>query len=125
MANNDSGGSFVAGFLMGGIVGAVVGILLAPRAGTETRADLAERSDLWRSRAEEMAATLRERVGPAVESARERVGPAVEGVRERVAPVVEQVSSRMGRTRDIGEVLEDGASFAEDGADEQSNGEKT
>ena len=109
---------------MGGILGAVIGILIAPKAGAETRSELAERSDLWRARAEEMAATLRERVGPAVESARGKVAPAVEGVRERVAPVVEQVSSRMGRTRDIGEVLDDGASFAEDGADEKAEGKK-
>ena len=93
---------------MGGILGAVVGILIAPKAGSETRAELAERSEVWRSRAEEMAATVRERMGPTVESVRERVspavevvrervGPAVESMRERVGPVVEQVSARVGR----------------------------
>jgi hypothetical protein len=60
---------------------------------------LAERSEAWRARAEELAATLRERVGPAVEGVRERVGPAVESVRERMEPVVEQVSTRVGRSR--------------------------
>jgi len=96
MANNDSGGSFVVGFLVGGILGAVVGILLAPKSGAETRADLAEQSEIWRTRAEEVAATLRERVGPAVEGMRERVGPAVEGMRERVGPAVESLRERVG-----------------------------
>lgn len=32
-----STGKFIAGFLIGGVVGAVAGILLAPRSGEETR----------------------------------------------------------------------------------------
>ncbi len=32
-----STGKFIAGFIVGGIVGAVTGVLLAPRAGRETR----------------------------------------------------------------------------------------
>ena len=97
MADSDSGGSFIAGFLLGGIVGTLVGILLAPKPGSETRADLLVQSEALRERAEELAARVRERVGPAVEGVRERVGPAVEGVRERVAPVAERVTSRTGR----------------------------
>ena len=114
MANNGNGGSFTLGFLIGGIVGAIVGVLLAPRPGSELRQDLAERSEAWRTRAEEMAATLREKVGPAVEGVRERASPAFEGVRERVSPtvesvreriepVVEQVSSRVRRRRNAAE----------------------
>ena len=95
MASNDTGGSFTLGFLVGGIIGALIGILVAPKSGQETRADLSERSELWRTRAEELAAQLRERVGPAVEEVRGRVGPAVESARERVGPMVEQVTSRV------------------------------
>ena len=97
MANDGSGASFVTGFLVGGIVGAIVGILLAPKSGSETRAELLVQSEAWRTRAEEMAARVREGVTPAVESVRERVGPAVETVRERMAPVADQVASRVGR----------------------------
>jgi len=86
MANNDDGGNFIAGFLFGGIVGVIVGILLAPKAGSETRAELAGQSEVWRDRAEEIAARVRE-----------RVGPAVEGMRERVSPVAEAINARMGR----------------------------
>ena len=105
MANNDNGSSFGFGFLFGGIIGVLIGVMLAPRSGSEMRSDLADRSEAWRSRAEEMAARVREKVGPTVEIARERVAPAVENVRSRIAPVmdtfretvtpvVEQVSSR-------------------------------
>jgi gas vesicle protein len=122
MASDNNGSSFALGFALGGVIGAVVGILIAPRAGTETRADLAERSDVWRTRAEELAATLRERVTPAVGGVRERMGPAVETMRESVGPVVDQVSSRIGRrsrTDDIDIIQTDGAALSEDGQNEQ------
>lgn len=123
MANNDGGSSFALGLLVGGILGAVVGILIAPRPGSETRGELAERSELWRTRAEELAATLRDRVGPAVETARERVSPAVETVRERVGPVVEQVSAHLGRSPEHTEVdggSEDATVSAEDATEEKA-----
>ena len=75
MANNDSGGSFVLGFLIGGLVGAAVGLLIAPKSGQDTRAELTERTEAWRNRAEEMAANLRERVGPAVDNVARPHGP--------------------------------------------------
>ena len=109
MANSDNGSSFVVGFLVGGLVGAVVGLMLAPRSGSDTRAELAGRSEAWRTRAEEMAANLRERVGPTVETARERINPAVESVMERVNPVIDQVNTRLGRTQQTPEPEDDGA----------------
>lgn len=97
MAKNDDGGTFIVGFLLGGIIGAIVGILLAPKAGSETRAELAGQSEIWRDRAEEIAAKVRERVGPAVEGVRERVAPAVDIMRERVAPVADAINARVGK----------------------------
>jgi gas vesicle protein len=101
MANNRGGGaSFILGMLVGGAVGAAIGMMMAPKSGPETRADLAERSEMWRTVAEELAASLRERARPAMDTAMERINPAVEVVRERVNPVVEQVTSRIGRGND-------------------------
>lgn len=98
MADNNS--SFVLGLMVGGVLGTIVGIMIAPKPGSETRAELIERSDAWRLRAEEMAAMVRDQMGPAVDEVRERVTPAVEAMRERVSPVVDQVSSRVGRSGD-------------------------
>jgi gas vesicle protein len=96
MANNDDSGTFMAGFLFGGIIGAIVGILLAPKAGSETRAELAGQSEVWRDRAEEIAARVRERVGPAVEGVRERVAPGgLDIMREPVAPLADDINSRV------------------------------
>ena len=101
MANNDSGGSFALGFVIGGLVGAAAALLLAPKKGSDTRSDLLERSVAMRARAEELAAQARtqaqDRATVGVATARERIGPAYEGMRERVTPVVEQVNARISR----------------------------
>jgi hypothetical protein len=124
MANDDQAGSFVTGCLIGGIVGAVLGILLAPKPGSETRADLLAQSEDLRVRAEELAAKVRERVGPAVEGVRERMGPAMESVRERVEPVAERVSSRV-RWRGAADTESDGGPGTEaTSADAADSGSK-
>ena len=90
MPNNDNGGTFILGFLVGGIfggiLGAVVGLLMAPKSGAETRAEIAEQSEVWRLRAEELAARMRESVTPTVETMRERVAP----VADRIAALRRQ-----------------------------------
>ena len=58
---NESGGSFTLGFILGGIIGGLVAMLVAPKTGSETRSDLAERSQTWRTRADEMAASMMDR----------------------------------------------------------------
>jgi gas vesicle protein len=95
MADNDSGIAFVSGFLLGGVLGAAVGMLLAPKSGAETRAGIAEQGDVWRERAEEMAAQINASIVPTIENVRQQVTPAVDVVRERMGmepltpPVVE------------------------------------
>ena len=44
MSNNNDGGEFLKGLLFGGIVGAVAGLLYAPKSGRETRDELWKRS---------------------------------------------------------------------------------
>jgi len=90
--DKEHGGSFTLGFILGGIIGALAAMLMAPKAGAETRSDLAERSQTWRSRADEMAASMRERVGPSVESA-------VVGVRGRFGPAVNPVIAQTPDTQ--------------------------
>ena len=106
MGNNDNGGSFALGLLVGGIIGALIGMLLAPKPGSETRSEIWERSETLRSRADEAAASLRERVGPAADGVSSRFGPAVESVREAGASAIENVNARLGRGQEEAEVVE-------------------
>lgn len=78
MSEKDGAGSLLVGFIIGGVVGAVAGLLLAPKPGSETRADLADYGEVVRERAEEVAAQVGQRVGPTVESVREAVDPVLD-----------------------------------------------
>ena len=100
MANNDSGGSFVTGFLIGGIIGTLVGIVLAPKSGAETRADLADQSEIWRERAEGMAARVRDNVGPTIESVKYSLNPAVENLKERLSPTIDIPGQKFANSND-------------------------
>lgn len=42
-ATNDSNSSFLAGFVMGGMVGAAIALIFAPQSGSHTRASFANR----------------------------------------------------------------------------------
>ena len=120
MADNDSGMAFVSGFLLGGLVGAAIGLLLAPKSGAETRAGIAEHSDEWRHRAEDIAGQISHNITPAIENLRHQVAPAVEVVRERMgmepAPVVaepvepEMASANGAEAEPVPEMVSDAAS---------------
>ncbi len=120
MADNDSGMAFVSGFLLGGLVGAAIGLLLAPKSGAETRAGIAEHSDEWRHRAEDIAGQISHNITPAIENLRHQVAPAVDVVRERMgmepAPVVaepaepDMASANGAEAEPVPEMVSDAAS---------------
>lgn len=53
MAQNNEGGAFFAGLVIGGLVGAALALLLAPQSGEETRAQIRDTSLEYKDRAEE------------------------------------------------------------------------
>ena len=59
MKSKENGSGFMAGFLLGGLVGAAVALLLTPRSGEETRDTLRDKSIELRVRAGEVAARAR------------------------------------------------------------------
>ena len=83
MADNNGGGGFVTGLLIGGIIGGLVGLLLAPKSGAETRAELLEKGEVWRSQADVIAADMRSRGMERAGEVSQRFGPAVDSLRER------------------------------------------
>jgi len=105
VADNDSGIAFVSGFLLGGVIGAAIGMLLAPKSGVETRADLAGQSEVWRHRAEDMAAQINASIAPTIES-----------VRERVEPVTGRISQMRGTASVEEELIVEGESAVPEAA---------
>lgn len=109
MAKQDSDfGSFLFGFLMGGVVGAAVGLLFAPAAGTETREQIkqksvelsdaaAKRADEYRAKAEEILADARTKGEQMVTDTRTKVEEAVADLQERAKELQKQIEGGLGK----------------------------
>ena len=85
----DNVGSKVSYFLVGLGVGALMGVLFAPKSGEDTREYLAKRADDGREFAQKKAKELRERADELIERGKdvaskqkESISAAVEGARE-------------------------------------------
>ncbi|MEX0843620.1 MAG: YtxH domain-containing protein [Gemmatimonadota bacterium] len=79
----ESGGG-VGPFLLGAILGAGVALLLAPRSGEETQADIKDRAKRFRDAAEERVREAQAQVEERLEQARAELMERVEAVREAV-----------------------------------------
>jgi len=84
---SDNGGSetgaFLAGFIVGGLVGAATALILAPQSGERTRTQIREKGIELRDRAEDLAEDTRVRAERLAEEARVRAEEAAEEARRR------------------------------------------
>ena len=107
MADRDDFSAFLVGFLIGGLTGAVVSLLLAPQSGEETRALLRDKAielgdkasetaeDAY-ARAEAAAADARSRADDLAKLARERA----EELQHRGQVIIEEQKTRIGTAID-------------------------
>ena len=70
--NNNDLGAFLAGFVIGGLVGAATALILAPQSGEETRGQIANRSQDLRSTSGDRLTQYRQMAGDYSNTARER-----------------------------------------------------
>lgn len=110
MYDNRRGGSVFGAFLLGGLVGAVLGLLFAPRSGKETRDLIADRAeDYWgqgvemyetgKDKAAEVYATGREKATEIYETGREKATEIYSVGRERVADQGESIKGKIDSAR--------------------------
>jgi gas vesicle protein len=72
MADREGGAGLVLlSFIVGGIVGGVLGILFAPKAGKQTREDIAEAAGEIKKEAEKFSKEARERVDGFIKESKE------------------------------------------------------
>ncbi len=83
------GGSIFFAFLLGGAIGAILGLLYAPRSGKETRDLLAEKSQECRDQSRELYETGKVKVSEAGDEFKDRFDTAKSKLKEQV----DQVSS--------------------------------
>ena len=116
MSDNESDlGAFLAGFVIGGLVGAATALILAPQSGEETRTQIAYKSEElrrageervhqyreladqvaheYRDRAEELITDTRGRVQEAGGRVQEQARIVLDSGKERAAQVKDQVST--------------------------------
>lgn len=93
-------GAFMAGFVVGGLVGAATALILAPQSGAETRAQIAAKSDEMRQAGEHQYNEYRERAETAVADASGRMQETTKLVQERARIVLDdgKIRSREART---------------------------
>ena len=93
------GGGVLSAFILGGIVGAALGMLFAPRSGREIREVIADKSGAYLDQGKDLLADGRERFGGAVEAGKERVTTVYESGRESAGEKSEELKAKIDTVR--------------------------
>ncbi len=91
---NGSGGEFFAGLVIGGLVGAAIGLLLAPQSGEETRVQIRDAGIELKKRASETIAEAREKAEAITADARRRAEEITAEARKRADEIVSEARKR-------------------------------
>ncbi len=95
MSDNDSEfGAFLAGFVIGGLVGAAVALLTAPQSGEETRTLIHDRSIELKDKAVEKAEAARIKAEAAADEARARADEITQMAKERATSLKTSVQRK-------------------------------
>ncbi len=100
-----SRGDFIAGIVVGGFLGAIIGILYAPKSGRETREDIGRKTDELLSKAKEEYDRAIEKTRKAYDSTLERI----RRLEQQTQQKVEEVGQKVDEIKEQGkETLEGG-----------------
>lgn len=99
MSDRDDFGAFLIGFVVGGLTGAVVALLLAPQSGEETRTLLKEKSIELRDKASQSAEEALARAEAAAAEARANYEKLAQEVKTRGGEVIEATKKAVSRKR--------------------------
>ena len=109
--NNSDLGAFLAGFVIGGLVGAATALILAPQSGEETRSKIRETSGQlsqssneylqnYGQKASEMAKPYREKANVALSDARSRISETGGRVQEQARTALDSSKERASQIKD-------------------------
>ena len=93
MARDNDFGAYLAGFIIGGLVGAAAALLLAPQSGEETRTQIREKSIEIRDKASASMDDLKVKTNEQIEAARVRVEGMAQQVQQKTSGVSLSMSS--------------------------------
>jgi gas vesicle protein len=106
MAEHDEFGAFLIGFIIGGLTGAAISLLMAPQSGEETRGYLKERAIELKDKAQEGVQVAYDQVGSTATEVRSRAGDlagkakeSADELRQRGQVVLEEQRARLQNLR--------------------------
>ncbi len=100
MNNTKTAGSFLAGTLVGGLIGAAVALLYAPRSGEETRTVIREKSVELKDKAVERGEEIVHRAEEVASQTKERLEATAQATRERAAELQTRGQSFLDEQRE-------------------------
>ncbi len=103
--NHDGLGSFLSGFVIGGLVGAVVALLFAPQSGEETRTMIKEKSIELKDKAVEAGQEARVKAEHALEEARIKAQQAIDDLQTRADELARMTRERAKELQTRGQVV--------------------
>jgi gas vesicle protein len=112
------GESILGAFLLGGIVGAVLGLLFSPRSGRENREFIAAKADEYWGEGKQFYETSRSKVLDETEEMRVKIDAARERLKEQVDTVTQQAKGKIQEdaVHKAGESMRTGLETVEDKA---------
>lgn len=105
MSDSSDFGNFFAGFIMGGLIGAAVALLLAPQSGEETRMIIKDKSIELKDKAVEYGQDAKMRAEAAMVDARARAVTAIEDLRVRTDEYARVTKERVAGVQPAGPVV--------------------
>ena len=94
-------GAFLAGFVLGGLVGAVTALLLAPQSGEETRLQIHDKSIELKDKATETAEEYRVRADEFSKQAKVRADEYIASTQEILEKQLERVQASKAETENV------------------------
>jgi len=122
MSKNDDRGMamLIAGFGLGTLIGTVIGLLVAPKAGKELRSDIAEYGKDYYDKAKDYSRdaieTGKHKASELIETGKERASMAYESGKEKAS----EYSSRVGEKTQISDRMHRSGSAADGNGDDLS-----
>ena len=97
--NESSGaGSFLMGALVGGVIGAAAALFLAPKTGSEMRGDLTTQATQLKDKSIEISSVAKEKATELTSVAKEKTGELSKTIQEQSGQLVDKVKSMKSKT---------------------------
>lgn len=118
-------GAFLAGFVMGGLVGAATALILAPQSGAETRAQIASKGEELRLASEQQIQEYREAASTAVSDAKVRVNESSKQIQEQARIVLDEGKAKVNEALGTATGADAGTEESSEESDYSGNGQET